>query len=164
MGGLDSKPGQLGGVLLNVPVRKLPIADAFLGGADDDLIVNVGEILNVVYIVAFELQISAQHVEYNGAEGMPNVAGGVGRDAAYVHLHLLPGGRKFLLHAGKCAVQSHWMASIRATAWAARPSPLPVKPIRSVVVALMLTFVLCVPRACDTFSRISSMKGPSRGR
>ena len=60
-------------------------------------------------------------------------------------------------------VQSHGShspvhtASMRATAWAAMPSPSPVKPRCSSVVALTLTASTCSPKAAASFSRMTGI-------
>ena len=60
--------------------------DALLLGPLDYLVVHVGEVLDVVHLEAQMLQIPAQHVEGDVAEGVADVGGGVGGDAADVHL------------------------------------------------------------------------------
>ena len=44
--------------------------------------------------------------------------------------------------------------SSRQTAWAAMPSPLPVKPRPSSVVAFTLTWEAAIPQAFASYSRI----------
>ncbi len=55
------------------------------------------------------------------------------------------------------AVTPVYTRSIRHTAWAAMPSPLPVKPRPSSVVAFTLTASAEMPSALAMFSRIAGM-------
>ena len=50
-----------------------------------------------------------------------------------------------------------WRSTRRATAWAAMPSPVPVKPRPSSVVAFTLTFVTEIPRSAAIFVRMASI-------
>ena len=66
--------GQLGGF------------NALFLGALDYLVVHVGEVLDVVHLETDMLQIPAQHVEGDVAQGVADVGGGIRSDAADIHL------------------------------------------------------------------------------
>ena len=126
---------KLVGVLLGQRQR----VDAAVEAALDDLVVNVGDVLDVVDVVAGVLEVAAQHVEDHVTHGVADVSVGVGGDAADVHLHGVSLGLELILAAGEGAVEPHWASWMRQTAEAAIPSWRPMKPSPSVVVALMLT-------------------------
>ena len=60
--------------------------DALFLGALDYLVVHVSEVLDVVHLEAHVLQVPAQHVEGDVAQGVADMGGRVGGDAADVHL------------------------------------------------------------------------------
>src|SRR3990172_9486867 len=65
--------------------------NALLLGASDDLVIYVGEVLDVGDLTAGELQPAANHVEDHVAAGVAHVAVVVGGDPADVEAHLSRG-------------------------------------------------------------------------
>jgi len=81
-------------------------ADAILLGAGDELVVDVGVVLDVPDVVALELEVAAQHVEDDVAHGVAEVALGVGRDAADVHEDAIVARRELLDAAAQGVVEA----------------------------------------------------------
>ncbi len=82
---------QLPGVLVvqgDVPLRHLPEVHPLLAGAVDDLVVHVGEVLDVGHLVAQVLQVAADHVARHEGEHVPHVGLVLDGHAADVHAHL----------------------------------------------------------------------------
>ena len=66
----------------------------------DDLVVHIGEVLDVLDRVAGELQVTAHHVDADEQPGVADVRMVLGCEAADVHRNRLSGGLKGLLAAG----------------------------------------------------------------
>ena len=73
-------------VLVDVAGWQLAGILAQLSGAVDDLVVDVGEVLDVADVVAAEGQVAADHVEVDGRHAVPEMRARVWRDAADVHV------------------------------------------------------------------------------
>ena len=81
---------------------------AALLGALDNLVVNVGEVLDVAHPVALVLKVAAQRVEDDVAESVADVGCGVGGDAADVHFDFVGvGGHEFLDPPVQSVVEFH---------------------------------------------------------
>ena len=139
MRGKDVESLHLFEVEADVALGKLVNRFTLLGGAVDHLVVNVREVFDKLDLVAAELEVAPEDVEYDRPHGMADVGLGVGREAADVHPNHAVEGGEFLNSAREGAVELHWTDSRVATARAAMPSRLPVKPRPSVVLAFTLT-------------------------
>ena len=101
--GIDVGPLDVEGVhatekVVDVPVHQLLGGYAFFLGLLDNLVVHVGEVLNVAHRITQILQVSPQDVEGYIAKGVAHVGGRIGRDAADVHLDALSIGRNKLFN------------------------------------------------------------------
>ena len=72
--------------VFDVAFGQLAGFDTLLFGALYYLVVHVGEVLDVAHLEAQMLQVAAQHVEGDVAQGVADVGCGIGRHAADVHL------------------------------------------------------------------------------
>ena len=71
--------------LSDIAFRDLPRGSAFRVGALDDLVVDIGEVLDERHAVSLEGQVAADDVEDDGAARVPDVAEVIHRDATDVH-------------------------------------------------------------------------------
>ncbi len=69
----------------NVPFRNRFVIDAFFVGATNDLVVDVGEILNETNLPAAPLQIPTQHIEHAQRTRVADVNVVIHRRAAGIH-------------------------------------------------------------------------------
>ena len=103
--------------LFDIPIGQFVDGYILLLGPLDQLVVHVGEVLDVTHQVAPKLQVAPQHVERHVAQGVAHVGGGVGRHSANVHLDARRvGGGERLGLAGQGVVKLHISATIDATA------------------------------------------------
>jgi hypothetical protein len=72
-----------------VAVAEGQVVLAELPGAAQQVIVDIGEVLDVLHPVAEILEVAMQDVEADVGEGVAQVAGVVGRDTADVQAHRL---------------------------------------------------------------------------
>lgn len=95
----------------NVPLGDNLHAAAFRLGPLDDLVVNIGKVLNKPYCKALPPQVAAQHVPDDIAAGMAKMAGVVHRDPAAIDGdgRGMAGGKN-LLSVGEGVVEpeNHW--------------------------------------------------------
>ena len=110
-GFLHVEPVHIPKVLGDKSLGQLLYAGPRLGGPLDDLIVQVGEVLDVPNAVIEVFQITAYHIEDDVAHGVADVRRGVGGDAAHVHAHLAGGGSEVPLPAGERIVNLHEVRS-----------------------------------------------------
>ncbi|WSX82296.1 hypothetical protein OG799_17930 [Micromonospora sp. NBC_00898] len=74
--------------LVDHPLADLPPRDALLGGTDDDLVVDVGDVAREYDVVPGPLEPPPQHVKDHLAARMPDVRWRVDGVATQVHRHL----------------------------------------------------------------------------
>ena len=86
-------------------------------GVGDDLIVDIGEILNVLDIVSTIFQITSNSIENDIAHGVADVAVTVGGNPTDIHLNWVARFELFLLLCKRIMYSYHcYLLSIRATA------------------------------------------------
>ena len=71
----------------HVPVAEGQVVLAQLAGTAQEIVVDIGQILDVDDVMAQVLQVPMQDVERKVREGMPQVTGVVRRHAAHVEAH-----------------------------------------------------------------------------
>src|SRR3972149_819178 len=76
-------------------------------GPGDDLVVNIGEILNVAHPVAPELQVTAHGIKSNVAHSVTDVAAGGGSNPTHIHLDLAAGRTELFFAADKGIIDPH---------------------------------------------------------
>jgi len=84
---LDAERLHIIEVFLDVLFRDRLLGRAFFRGACDDLVVDVGEVLDVEDVIAEVLEIAADHVEGHRGPAVPEVAAVVHGRPADVHSH-----------------------------------------------------------------------------
>ena len=90
----------------DVLLRELVDADPVGLRFSEDVVFNVGEVLDVTYFVAAVLQVPAEHIEHDVAHGMTDVAGSIEVGAADVQVHAAAIDRgKFFYASTECIVQ-----------------------------------------------------------
>ena len=120
--------------VVNVLVGQRRGVDALLLGSLDNLVIHVGKVLDVLDRITQVFQVPAQNIESDVAQGVADVGGGIGGDSADVHLDGFPvRGRELLGLSGQGVVKPHCLVArpfdSAATAQAAMPSSLPIKPM-----------------------------------
>ena len=116
--------------IVDVLVGQRNGVDALLLGPLDNLVIHVGEVLDVLDRITQVLQVPAQNIESDVAQGVADVGSGIGGDAADVHLGGFPvRGRELMGLSGQGVVKPHCLVASDATAQAAMPSSLPIKPM-----------------------------------
>jgi 3D (Asp-Asp-Asp) domain-containing protein len=78
--------------IVDVTVYQVFRGNTFVRGPLDYLVVNVGEVLDVAYLVTLVLKVTSQDVEDDVAKGVADVGGGIGGNSADVHFDCLPVG------------------------------------------------------------------------
>ena len=95
-------------VFLDVAVRDLLDGAALLIGLADELIVDVGEILDEFHLVAPVLQVPAQGIEHHEGPGVANMEVIIHRRAAHIHADLPRfQGDELFLFAGHGVIDLH---------------------------------------------------------
>src|SRR3990170_4197466 len=72
----------------DIALPQLEGRQAELGGADDDLIIYVGEVHHLAHLVAAEFQVATDDIEHYRAHGMPYMGFVVHCRTTDVHSHL----------------------------------------------------------------------------
>lgn len=95
-------------VLGDVALSYLGNGDALFIGLLDELVIDVGEVLHELYLIAAVFQITAQHIKYADRTGIADMdvvihgrAAGIDPDLARFQRH------KFFLFTGQGIVDSH---------------------------------------------------------
>ena len=102
--------------IVDVPLHQRIFTDALGAGAQNYLVVHIGEVLNVLHLVADVFQIAAQHIKYDVAQSVSYVSRRIGSHAANVHFdRLTVGGNELVFLAGQGVVKLH----IRSISWTA---------------------------------------------
>jgi hypothetical protein len=71
----------------DLALRQLEVVDPPFARGPQDVVVDVGHVLDVIDVDTLRAQVPDQHVELRVQEGVPEVRGVVGRDAAHVDAH-----------------------------------------------------------------------------
>src|ERR1700694_1708686 len=164
---LDSQRVEILEKRLDVLLGELIDRLAMLRGLLDDAVLDIGEVHHLRDLVALLEEDPAQQIlEEEGAE-VADVGIVVHRWTAGVHPNVALLDRYELFHPATHRVvqaqRRHGISRRRATAWAARASPLPIGPTWSVVVALRPTAAGSMPSATARLLRIASRYGASLG-
>src|SRR4029434_10249776 len=133
--------GHVDPVLGDVALRDVPGRDALLAGAPDDLVVDIGVVLDELHCVPAVSQIAPDDVEHDRAAAVADVADVVDRHAANVdsHARAPPPNQALLAPAlGVERARGHRTSTL-TTAIEAMPSPRPTKPRCSGLLAFTLT-------------------------
>ena len=110
-GGTDAQGLGVLIVFLNEPVAQLLHGDAFLVGALDHLVVDVGEVLHEGDFIAPVLKVPPQHVKGDEGPGVADVEIIVHRGAAGVNAHLAGmQGHEFFLFSCCAVVNLHFIS------------------------------------------------------
>ena len=105
---LDAQRIRVGVIFLDEAIAQLLDGDALFVGAADHLIVDIGEVLNVLHFIAFVLQIAAQRVKHDKRARVADVEIVVDRRAAAVNAHLARlNGLELFLAAGLRIIDLH---------------------------------------------------------
>src|SRR5262249_21785295 len=142
--------------------RRLPLIRCAL----DDLVVDVGEVLDEGHPEPFAPEVAIDDVEHDRAARVADVAEVVHGDPAHVDPHLArPDRDEVLLPAGERVVdpKRHQDTSRVTTAIAAMPSSRPTRPRCSGLLALTLTQSDAAPSVSASRRAISASRGPRRG-
>src|SRR5262249_13178468 len=140
--------------------------DALAPGGVVDLVVHVGDVGDEPHAEAPPLEEALQHGVDDVRAGVPHVDGSVDGGPAHVDSDRPVGAhQERLLAPGDGGVEPGpgglHHASTRATGWQATPSPRPVKPMPSEVVAWTVTGA---PRAAERAASMAPRYGARRGR
>jgi len=73
---------------MNIHLAQFEWVHALFLGAQDDLVIYVGEIHHVAYFISSIFEITANDVEDQRRHGMPDMRLGIHGGAADVHFHL----------------------------------------------------------------------------
>src|SRR2546423_930803 len=92
------------------PGRPGPHGLSQLGGAPQDVVVDIGHVLDVVHLVALVGQVAGKSIEGDVGKGMARMRGVVRRHPTDVHAHRIVADGEILDRACRCVVQPHWSA------------------------------------------------------
>ncbi len=86
--GADPQPFRVGQIFPNIPLRNLLNGDPFFVGFVDELVVDVGEVLDKSHVIAAIFKVPAQGIKHANRAGVANMDKVIDGRAAGVHFDL----------------------------------------------------------------------------